>query len=713
MIRAATGRAVLALLLSSAASTVVSAAYADETPQGHDPQGKGAYHDPIPQEIVVTALVPRSQKDVLSGISVVSGAKLDRELRGTIGETLARQPGVSSTSFGPNASRPILRGLQGERVRVLTDGIGSFDVSNTSVDHAVAINPLTAQRVEIVRGPAALLYGSSAIGGVVNVIDSRIPHRVPDEPIHVDGLATYGSAANERTVSGKAEAALGGGFVAHVDGSWSKTDDLRTGGHILTPALRKEAAASTDPDIAALANLKGDLPNSAAKSWEVAGALAYIGSTGNIGVSVNHIDNFYGVPIRYGLEPGAESEQVRLHMKQDRADLRAEIEPDGPFIDRIRLRAGFADYQHSEIAKDGTVGTTFYNKGLEARAELIQTKRGGWDGAMGAQILTRDFHVVGDEKFLPANSTTQLGLFTLQSLDLGAVRLEAGGRYEHSRVNAAIDESLGFDSPLTRSFDALSYSVGASYTLLPGWRLGVNLAHSERAPSAEELFARGPHAGTQAFELGSADFGKEKNWGLEGTLRGGGTGYNVSLSTFYNWFSGYIYNSRVPDSTCLAATGEATLPFPCYQYAQADARTYGFEAEADATLAHFGDTALRIDGSADYVRARIVGNGPAPLIPPLRLQGGLEASSDRWTGRAEIEHGFRQNRVADLETETPAYTLVNASLSFRPFAASKSTSIILSANNIFDTVVRRAASVMKDYAPLAGRDFRVTLRFGL
>ena len=678
---------------------------------------QGGYHDRTPDDIVVTALIPRTQTDVLAGVSVVTGEKLERDMRSTIGETLARQPGVSSTSFGPNASRPILRGLQGERVRVLTDGIGSFDVSNTSVDHAVAINPLTAERVEVLRGPAALLYGSSAIGGVINVIDARIPHRIPDEPVHVEGFATYGSAANERSVSGKAEAPLGGGFVAHVDGSWSKTDNLRTGGHILSPALRAEAATSSDPNIAALANLKGDLPNSGAKNWEVAGALAYIGTGGDIGISVNHLDNFYGVPIRFALEPGQTAEQVRLHMKQTRADLRAELHPNGAFIERIRLRAGFADYQHAEIAEDGTVGTTFYNKGLEARAELVQARRdlgsAGWDGVIGTQILARDFHVVGDEKFLPANSTTQLGLFTLQSLDFGPLRLEAGGRYEHSRVTSKVDADLGFNDPLARSFDALSFSAGTSYAILPDWRIGINVVRSERAPSAEELFARGPHAGTQAYELGNPGFGKEKNWGLEGSLRGSGRQYTVSLSGFYNWFSDYIYDTLVPDAACLAASGETSLEFPCYQYRQANARTYGFEAQASATVARWDETTLSLDGSADYVHARIVGQGPAPLIPPLRLQGGAEVSNDRWTGRAEIEHGFKQDRVAALETTTPAYTLVNASLNFKPFPGNDRTSITLAANNIFDTVVRRHASVMKDYAPLAGRDIRVTLRFGL
>ncbi|MEZ5656739.1 MAG: TonB-dependent receptor [Sphingobium sp.] len=695
-----------AVLFSSllAGSMLSSTAFA----QAAQSENQGQYHDRLSNEIVVTALVPRTQNDLLAGVSVISGEELARDLRGTIGETLTRQPGVSATSFGPNASRPILRGLQGDRVRVLTDGIGSFDASSTSVDHAVAINPLTAERVEVVRGPAALLYGSSAIGGVVNVIDARIPHRIPDEPVHVEGLATYGSAADERTVSGKAEAPLGGGFVGHVDGSWSKTNNLRTGGYILTPALRSEAAASSDPEIAALANLKGDLPNSGAESWEVAGALAYINDRGDIGISVNHIDNLYGVPVRYAVEPGEEAEEVHIHMKQDRADLRAELHAGGSFVDKIRLRAGFADYQHAEIEDTGEVGTRFFSKGLEARSELVQSRRGGWDGVSGVQFLTRDFHVVGEEKFLPANKTEQFGLFTLQSLDLGHVRLEAGGRFEHSRITAAADADLGVPKA-ARSFDALSFSAGASYTLPFGWRLGVNAVRSERAPSAEELYAQGPHAGTQAFELGNRNFGKEKSWGVETSLRGSGNGYKVGLSGFYNWFDGYIYDSLVPDATCLAVTDE--LEFPCFQYAQAKARTYGFEAEASADVAQWGDNRLTIDGQADYVHARIIGAGPAPRIPPLRVLGGVELSNDRWGGRFEVEHAFKQDRVSALETTTPAFTLVNASVNFKPIAGNNATTITLSANNIFDVVARRHASFLKDYAPLAGRDLRISARF--
>lgn len=709
-----------ALLLSAALIPTLPLAAQTAAPEGTD-----SYHSQPSRDIVVTALLPRAQGDILSGTSILTGEQLARDIRSTIGETLSRQPGVSSTSFGPNASRPILRGQQGERVRVLTDGIGSFDVSNTSVDHAVAINPLTAERIEVLRGPAALLYGSSAIGGVVNVIDGRIPRLVPTEAVHVEGIATYGTAANERALSGKAEAALGGGFVAHVDGSWSKTGNLRTGGYILAGPLRAKAAASDEEEIQENARLRGKLPNSAAEMWEVAGALAYVGDGGTIGFSVAHTDNRYGVPARLEVEEeedhegdgegegeeehGHGHENITLAMRQTRADLRAELQGNGSFIDRIRLRAGYADYQHKEIEDTGEVGTTFSAEGMEGRFEVVQARKGGWEGVTGAQFFSRDFRIVGEEKFLPPNSTVQYGVFTLQSLDLGVLRLEAGGRYEHSRITAKADEDLDVEAA-KRSFDALSFSAGASYALVPGWRIGLNAVRSERAPSAEELYARGPHAGTQAFELGNPAFGKEKSWGLEGSLRGSTGGASLSFSAFHNWFDGFIYDRLVEDEACLAVTD--ALEFPCFQYAQADARTYGFEAEASAQVAQWGERRLSLDAGADYVRATIKGAGPAPRIPPLRLRGGAELGDNLWSARIEAEHGFAQNRRSALETRTPTYTLVNASLTLRPIAGNARTSIILSANNIFDTTVRRHASVLKDYAPLAGRDFRVTARFG-
>jgi iron complex outermembrane receptor protein len=399
-------------------------------------------------------------------------------------------------------------------------------------------------------------------------------------------------------------------------------------------------------------------------------------------------------------------------MRQTRADLRGEVAVNGGFIDSIRLRAGWASYRHDEIEPDGEIGTTFRNQSMESRLELIQSRRGNWDGASGVQYFTRRFSANGEEKFLPKNDTEQLGFFTLQSVDLGDTRLEAGARYEKTKLRSAPDADL-FIAAQRRNFDAFSASVGASQQIVPGWRLGLNLARTERAPSAEELFARGNHAGTQAFELGDPSFGLEKSWGVEGTLRGRGDGYNLSLSAYHNWFNGYIYDAIVDDSVCMAANGGAELEFPCFQYAQADARYWGFEAETSVKLGQIGRYAVNLDGVADYVRATITGSGPAPRIPPLRLLGGLELQDDRLTLRGEVEHSFAQDRIAATETRTDGFTLVNASLSFKPFSGNDRTSITVSANNIFDVEARRHASVLKDYAPLAGRDIRVTARLSI
>lgn len=661
-----------------------------------------AFHDETPQNIVITAPFARSSDSALSGVTVLSGAELVRQIRPTIGETLARTPGVSATSFGPNASRPVLRGFQGERVRVLTDGIGSFDVSNTSVDHAVAINPLTADRIEVLRGPSALLYGSSAIGGVVNVIDSRIPRRVPDDPIHVDALASYGSAANERSGSAAIEAPLAGKIVFHLDGSYLKTGDLEIGGAVLSPALRRQAAASPDADIRALADLKRRLPNSSAETWEVAGGAAIVTETGNFGVSVLHYDNLYGVPVRYALDPAVEAENVRLKMQQTRQDMRAEVETGGTVLETIRFRAGHADYRHAEIEDSGEVGTRFFNDSYEARLELVQKQRGGWRGAVGGQMLIRNFDVVGGEAFLPRNETQQYGVFTLQEYDAGPFKAEAGARYEHSILSAVANDGLG-NPDLNRRFDAFSGSLGASIAVADGIRLGLNGSHTERAPSAEELFANGPHAGTQSFEIGNPDFTKETSWGIEATARARFDRFTLAASAYHSWFDDYIYETQ---------TGAVQDDLPVFRYNQAAARYYGFEIEAAATLARFGGYDLAVDGSADYVHARIVGAGPAPRIPPLRVLGGVALRSPRVTGRVEAEWSDRQNRTQPFETATDGFTVVNAAVTLQPFATNRTT-LVLSANNLFDVVARRHASFLKDYAPLAGRDLRATVRFTL
>ena len=700
-----TGAAVAALFLPAPASAQGSPppepalppapAEADQTPASATPAESDGLDD---GEIVVTG-IRRSADDLLSGTSVVSGLDLARDVRPTIGETLAHQPGVSATSFGPNASRPVLRGFQGERIRILTDGIGSLDISNTSVDHAVAINPLTADRIEVLRGPSALLFGSAAIGGVVNVVDARIPRRVPDEPFHVEGIATYGSAADERSANAAVDVPAGGRFVLHADANYSKTGDLEVGGFVLSPALRAEALASPDPEIQALSALRGRLPNSAGRNSDLAAGAAWIDGNNNAGLSISRLDSLYEIPVRYSLDPAAEAEQVRIDLKQTRVDGRAEVDAGDGFVDQVRLRGGWSDYTHSELDETGAIGTTFFNKGYEARLEAVQNEKGAWGGGFGAQYFHRSLVTVGDEKSLPPNRTSQFGLFALETYETGKLRAEAGARYERQSVSATADPVLG-NPDLSRGFDAFSGSVGASFGTR-ALKAGLNLSHTERAPAAEELYVNGPHPGTQSFEIGDPDFTTEKSNGIELTLHASGDGWSFGASAFQIWFSDYIYE---------AATGAVQDDLPVFQYRQGDARYSGFEVEGSVRAGKIGGMTVNLDALADYVRATVKDVGPAPRIPPLRVLGGIELQSDAVNGRIEVEHVTAQDTLAAFETRTGGNTLVNASVSIQPIRDHEEVSVTLSANNIFDVDARRHASFLKDFAPLPGRDLRVTAR---
>ncbi|HET8534507.1 MAG TPA: TonB-dependent receptor [Sphingomicrobium sp.] len=663
-------------------------------------------HPDTDQAIVITG-VRRPAGDVLGGVTILDQEKLTRDVRPSIGETLASQPGVSASSFGPTASRPVLRGLSGERVRILVDGIGSLDLSASDPDHAVAINPLTAERIEVLRGPSALLFGSSAIGGVVNVIDSRIPRHVPDGPVAVNALATYGTAANERSANLSADVPLGGNFVGHFDGSYSKYDDLDIGGYVLSDPLRRQAAASTDPAIRALADLKGTLLNTAGRVDDIAGGIAYVDGGLNIGLSYNHHDARYGVPIRYSLNPSVEPEAPTIDAHQDRGDARVNIPLGGGLFETFEWRGGFSKYRHSEIEEDGEVGSRFFTNGGEMRADLVQAKRGGWGGTTGIQYFDTDVRIRGDEKYLPDSRNRQFGIFTLQSLVRGPVRFEGGLRVEFASLDSDADAQIAANggpigaTAIARDFTAVSGSVGANYDLAPGWRAGLSLSHSERAPAIDELFSNGPHGGSQQFLVGNPGLGKERSNSIELSLHGTSGPVHVQGSLYYSRFGSFIFQ---------APTGAVRDDLPVYNYAQGKADYYGFELQSDAKLGR----ALGIDWGgelvSDAVRATIRNFGPAPLIPPLRILGALTGSRGQVDGRLEVEHAFAHDRTAPNETDTPGYTLVNASLDWHPFAANPELTLSLQGNNLFDVDARRSTSVLKDFAPLSGRDIRLSAR---
>jgi iron complex outermembrane receptor protein len=712
--------------MPAAAQTVAAPA---EAPSGPTRSG----HVEADREIVVTAPFVRDL-DILAGKSVVTGDELVRDIRPQIGDTLTRQPGVSATSFSPGASRPVLRGFQGERVRVLTDGLGSLDVSNTSTDHGVTIDPLTAERIEVLRGPAVLLFGSQAIGGAVNVIDRRIPRGVPEKGYHLDAIGTYGSAADERGGGAGVDVALSKQIVAHVDGSYRKSDDLRIGGYQLSPSLRREQLdlaaeeleeghAKEAAEATGRANQRGRVPNSGTETYTLGAGLAVINDSGSLGFSVGYYDSDYGVPERPGSahahgeeehdhdhdhehgEEGHEHGDVTIAMEQFRADMRGEVNVNGGLLDKIRFRAGFADYEHTEL-EGAEVGTVFNSQAFEGRLEFVQADRRGWRGVTGLQGFTRDFSAVGDEAFVPPNTTDQYGLFTLQEINSGNWEVEFAGRYEHADVQAAAVR-VGLDDDVApvavdRSFDAFSGALGLSYAVAPEVKIGINGSRAVRAPSAEELFSNGPHVATQAYEIGNPNFKTEKSWGLELYARGRTGPFRFQVSGYATWFDDYIFEN---------ATGTERDGLPVFQYFQASARYYGVEGELTAELIRSGG--FKLDGNvvADYVNAELTGDrGPVPRIPPLRVLGGLTGRVGDVGARVEVEHVTPQNRVAAFETRTDDFTLVNGSVSFKPFGRDSETTLIVSANNIFDVDARRHASFTKDYVPLAGRDIRVAAR---
>ncbi|HEX8842796.1 MAG TPA: TonB-dependent receptor, partial [Sphingomicrobium sp.] len=507
-----------------------------------------AAHPDEDQAIVITG-TKRPAGDVLGNVSVLDQEEMTHDLKPSLGDMLADLPGVSSTSFGPSASRPILRGEQGERAPVLIDGISSLDLSATDPDHAVAINPLTAERIEVLHGPGALLYSSSAIGGVVNVTDTRIPRHVPDDAVDVDAMLNYGSAANERSGNLGIDVPLGGHFVAHADGAYSKYNDLHVGGFLLSEPLRQQALASPDPNIRALAFLKDKLPNTAGRSDDIAGGLAYVDGDLDIGVSYSRHDTKYGVPIRFSLDPSVEPEVPTIDAHQNRGDVRINV-PVGGIFKLAEFRGGLSKYHHDELEPGGVVGSSFFSNGGEMRADVVQNERGGWGGTTGVGYLSQDARIRGEEKYLPDSRKQNLGLFTLQSIQSGKVRFEAAARVDFAKLHAKADEriaelvaeagenSIVGAAPVGRKFTALSGSVGANYDL-DGWRAGLSLSHSERAPGIDELFSFGPHGGSAQFLIGNPDLRKETSNGAELSVHRTTGPIHVQGSVYYSRYSNF------------------------------------------------------------------------------------------------------------------------------------------------------------------------------
>ena len=656
---------------------------------------------PLDEIIVTGSPLSATTGESLVGVSVIGGEKLANNLAGSLGETLKSVPGLSSTFFGPGASRPVIRGQGGDRIRILDNGIGSIDASSASPDHATSVEPAMAKRVEIIRGAGLLRYGSSASGGVINVIDGRIPDSVPNKS--VSSAARIGVSSVDDGYEGAAgvDIRLGelgsGTLVGHVDAAYRKTNDYNIPGLAESLILHKSEDGSDAERAEEAAEATGVLENSATRSRAFSGGLSWIGQGNIIGVAVRNLDSTYGIPGGHeheeeeGHVEGEEEEGgVTVDLKQTRIDGVARIAFDGLF-ETLTINGGYADYEHKEIEPDGAVGTIFTNEGFELRGELVQAERGSWHAAYGAQIRQRDFSAIGEEAFVPPTRSNQYGIFTFQELNLGDWHLEGGVRYEHNKHNNST-------ANLARDFDSFSVSGGVDFHLTDTTRLGGTMFSTSRAPTSEELFSNGPHLATNQFEIGNINLGAERARGGEVSVRFRSGRNHASFNVFATDYKDYIYER---------ATGGEQDGLPEFQFTAADAVFKGFEFEAGAKLGTIEGFDLLVDGSVAYVDANLGSDGSAlPRIPPLGFGLGIMLENDDWRLRAELDHAVQQDDIAPGELETDAYTLANLQASYH---INERVSLRGSINNLFDQDARQHTSFLKDVVPLPGRNLKLSL----
>ena len=658
----------------------------------------------------------RGQFDVLQGSNVLANDELDKKLEATIGETLSGLPGISSTSFGAGASRPIIRGLGGDRIRVLVNGIGSIDASNTSPDHAVAGDPLTAQRIEIMRGASTLLYGNNAVGGVVNIIDNRIPTTVPENGVSGKARASFGSVSDDRSFGGVIDFAATDNIVLHLDGYYRKADNYSIPGFAESLALREleeaehEGEEEEEHEEHEEEEQFGFVENSDLENKGGTVGIGFIGENGSFGMSFNVNDSNYGVPghahgheeeheegeEEEGEEEHHEEEEVvRIDLDQKRFDLKGDLRQDFLIFEESRIRFGYADYKHVELEGD-EIGTRFTNKGWEGRLEFIQKDMDNVHGSMGLQFRDREFSAIGEEAFVPANDTFQWGVFVVEEIEFEPVTFEIGGRYDYQKTQSP---ALG----LERTFNTFSFSGGAAIHPTENDLIGISVSRSERAPTPEELYSNGPHLATSAFEVGNVNLTTEKATSAEFTLKRNLDRFSGSFNFYHTWYDNFVYQQE---------TGEEEDGLHVLQYSQRDAKIYGAELEFGYNLIE-GDTyTVQVNGTFDFVHARFNNGDVIPRMPAMSTNFGVEYQSEMFDVGADVRFVGNKTKVADEILPTDDYTNLDLSVTWRPFGYDQDLNVRFQANNVTNSEQRQHTSFLKDLIPLPGRNFRITLNYG-
>lgn len=670
------------LMLSLALALAPAAASADDTSLA-------------PVTVSASALALGSDQ-MSTPVSVLAGDELVRRRAATLGETLSGEPGIAASHFGAGASRPIIRGMDGPRVKLLSDGSEIMDASTISPDHAVAIEPMLSEQIEVLRGPSALAYGGGAIGGVVNVLDKRVPTAVPERGVEASVELRADSVANG--VAGAFEVTAGSGNLAfHAEGLKRDARDYRVG-------------SGWDHS-----RVDGSYNQTETGSLGV----SLVGARGYLGLAFTRQQNEYGLPghsheyeachphgnhLHCG-HHGEEDEHEHEHdehagtpyvkLDSERWDLRGELlEPFAGFT-RARLRASYTDYGHDEIEQDegiDSVGSRFRSKASDARVELEHAPLGGWRGVLGLQTGRRDFRADGDEAYVPPTVTTRHAAFLIEEYTLADWRFEAGLRHEWQDIEV---DSTQRD----RSHRGNSVSLGAVWNFAPQYSLGMTLSRTQRLPTAEELYAQGLHMATSTWERGNPDLKAETANNVDLTLRKLTGPTTFSVSVFHNRIDDYIH----------ARTLDAHEDFQLIEYDQRDAVFTGIEGAIRQQLdATFGLTLF-----GDYVRARLEagdGDRDLPRIPAHRVGLRLDAKWNAWRAEAEVYRVGRQDDVAEFELETPGYNMVNVGVSYSGRYDGTPWQVYLKGNNLGDQLAYAHTSFIKNAAPLEGRNLSLGVR---
>lgn len=670
-------------------------------------------------------------------VEVLAGERLDEQKAGTLGDSVAKLPGVQSTFFGPGVGRPIIRGQEGPRVAVLSNGMGNMDASTVSADHATSIEPFLADQIEVLKGPATLLFGSGAIGGAVNVVDGRIARELPERPLSGRAELRGNSVNNERSGMFRLDG-VSGNVVLHVDGLVRNGDDYRIPGYAVIDSL-EDHHDDHDHDHAGEEGeepRRGRLDNSSIRTRAGGVGATWLGDGGYFGVSASTYRTNYGIPNGAHVhadgddhshdhghdhgdeEEGGDEHDVRIDMVQNRFETKAGIYNPVSFLKNINARVAYTDYEHVEL-EAGTPSTRFTNRGIEARLEAVQQQIGGWDGAFGLQFGNSDFGAKGEEAFVPDTGTKNIGLFVLQEKQFGPFKLELGGRHDQVKLDPSGDYRR-------RTFGATNLSAAGIWKLNDAVDLRIGVDSSERAPTNEELYAAGAHIATRSLEIGDANLKTERGQRVE---------LGIHTHSEHLDFSASVYQTRFKDFIYLADTG-ITEGLPVRTWTQQDAVFRGAEAEA---LVHLfeggaGDWDLRLFG--DYVKAKLDGSGSRnlviavphgdhnhnytvelantgylPRIAPARVGADLRWSKDGWRASVGAVRYSRQKDVAQNEAPSDGYTLVDAHLAYRwDRNASNSYEVFLDGSNLTNREVRPHTSLLRDYSPLPGRGVAFGIR---